>query len=98
MLAEPIGSAAALGLGLLTSVVPDDELAAAAAAFAARLADGPTLAYAAIKEGLLYSSSHSLSESLEKEAELQIRLGGSADHQVATQAFLHKQTPAYQGR
>jgi 2-(1,2-epoxy-1,2-dihydrophenyl)acetyl-CoA isomerase len=98
MLAEPIGSAAALGLGLLTSVVPDDELPAAAAQFAARLAEGPTLAYGAIKESLLYAESHSLSESLEKEAELQVRLGGSADHQAATQAFVSKQTPVYQGR
>ncbi len=98
MLAEPIGSAAALGLGLLTSVVPDDELPGAAAAFAARLADGPTLAYAAIKESLLYGSSHTLSESLEKEADLQVRLGDSADHQAATQAFVNKQAPVYQGR
>jgi 2-(1,2-epoxy-1,2-dihydrophenyl)acetyl-CoA isomerase len=98
MLAEPIGSAAALGLGLLTSVVPDDELPGAAAAFASRLADGPTLAYAAIKESLLYGSSRSLGESLEKEAELQVRLGSSADHQNATQAFVAKQAPVYQGR
>jgi 2-(1,2-epoxy-1,2-dihydrophenyl)acetyl-CoA isomerase len=98
MLAEPIGSAAALGLGLLTSVVPDDELPAAAAQFAARLADGPTLAYAAIKESLLYGSSHSLSESLAKEADLQERLGNSTDHQAATQAFVQKQTPVFEGR
>jgi 2-(1,2-epoxy-1,2-dihydrophenyl)acetyl-CoA isomerase len=98
MLAEPIGSTAALGLGLLTSVVPDDELPAAAAAFATRLADGPTLAYAAIKESLLYGSSRSLGEALEKEAELQARLGGSVDHQHSTQAFVAKQTPVYQGR
>src|SRR5580693_2557292 len=98
MLAEPVSSDRALGLGLLTSVVPDDELPAAAAQFAARLADGPTLAYGAIKESLLYAESHSLSESLEKEAELQVRLGGSADHQAATQAFVSKQAPVYQGR
>ncbi len=98
MLAEPIGSATALGLGLITSVVPDDELPAAAAQFAARLADGPTLAYAAIKESLLYAESHSLGESLEKEAELQVRLGDSADHRAATEAFVTKQAPVYQGR
>jgi len=98
MLAEPIDAAAALSLGLLTSVVPDDELPAAAAAFAARLADGPTLAYAAIKESLLYASSHGLTESLAKEAELQERLGDSGDHRAATQAFVQKQAPVYQGR
>jgi 2-(1,2-epoxy-1,2-dihydrophenyl)acetyl-CoA isomerase len=98
MLAEPMDSATALRLGLLTSVVPDDELPTSAGALAERLAAGPTLAYAAIKEGLLYSSSHSLGESLEKEAELQIRLGTSTDHQAATKAFLDKQTPVYLGR
>jgi 2-(1,2-epoxy-1,2-dihydrophenyl)acetyl-CoA isomerase len=98
MLAEPVDSATALQLGLFTSVVPDAELAAAAADFAARLAAGPTLAYAAIKEGLRYAASHRLTESLEKEAELQTRLGQSEDHRAATRAFVAKQTPTFQGR
>jgi 2-(1,2-epoxy-1,2-dihydrophenyl)acetyl-CoA isomerase len=98
MLAEPIGAAAALGLGLLTSVVPDDELPGAAAAFAARLAAGPTLAYAAIKESILYGATHRLSESLEKEADLQSRLGQTQDHRAATLAFVNKQAPAFLGR
>jgi 2-(1,2-epoxy-1,2-dihydrophenyl)acetyl-CoA isomerase len=98
MLAEPINSAAALGLGLLTSVVTDDELPAAVSALAARLAAGPTMAYAAIKEALLYSSAQGLSESLEKEAQLQTRLGATQDHRSATLAFVSKQAPVYQGR
>jgi len=98
MLAEPIDAATALKLGLLTSVVPDADLPEAAAALAARLAAGPTLAYAAIKEGLLYSTSHSLRESLEKEADLQARLASTEDHQAATLAFVNKQAPVYQGR
>ncbi len=98
MLAEPVDSATALHLGLFTSVVPDADLAAATRDFAARLAAGPTLAYAAIKESLLYGSAHRLSESLEKEAELQVRLGQSEDHRAATQAFVAKQAPVYQGR
>ncbi len=98
MLAEPVDSATALRLGLLTSVVTDDELAAAAAAFAARLASGPTLAYAAIKESLSYASSHGLGESLEREAELQTMLGATADHLQATEAFVNKQPPVYLGK
>ncbi len=97
MLAEPVDSATALRLGLLTSVVPADQLTAAATALAARLATGPTLAYAAIKESLLYGTAHRLSESLEKEAELQTRLGDTEDHRAATQAFVNKQAPIYQG-
>jgi 2-(1,2-epoxy-1,2-dihydrophenyl)acetyl-CoA isomerase len=98
MLAAPVDAATALALGLVTTVVPDDELPAAAAAFARRLADGPTLAYAAIKEGLRFAAAHGLSDALEMEADLQARLGDTADHQSATQAFLNRQTPVYQGR
>lgn len=98
MLAEPIDAPTALRLGLLTSIVPDDELPAAAAAFAFRLADGPTKAYAAIKEGLLYAAAHALSDALEKEAELQASLGETSDHQAATRAFVSRQQPVYEGR
>ena len=98
MLAEPVDAPTALALGLVTSVVPDEELAGAADAFASRLADGPTLAYAAIKEALRFAAAHGLSESLETEADLQARLGDSADHRSATQAFLARQAPSYEGR
>ena len=98
MLAEPVTSERALELGLLTSVVADEELPAAAAAFAERLAAGPTLAYAAIKESLLYAAGHGLHEALAKEADLQEQLGASADHRAATQAFLQKEVPVYEGR
>ena len=85
MLAEPIGAAAALGLGLLTSVVPDDELPAAAAALAARLAAGPTLAYAAIKERKHPVQRHptSSSESLEKKPGPAVE--GSARRRITAQ-------------
>jgi 2-(1,2-epoxy-1,2-dihydrophenyl)acetyl-CoA isomerase len=98
MLAEPVDAPTALAFGLVTSVVPDDELPAATDAFARRLADGPTLAYAAIKEGLRFAAVHGLSEALEMEAELQTRLGETTDHRSATQAFLARQVPVYEGR
>jgi 2-(1,2-epoxy-1,2-dihydrophenyl)acetyl-CoA isomerase len=98
MLAEPVGADRALALGLVNSVVADDELAGAAAGLAARLAAGPTLAYAAIKEGLLYSSAHGLHESLAKEADLQSALGRTRDHRAATEAFVNKQERTFEGR
>jgi 2-(1,2-epoxy-1,2-dihydrophenyl)acetyl-CoA isomerase len=98
MLAEPVDAARALELGLLTSVVDDEELPAAAAAFAARLAAGPTLAYGAIKEALGYAVGHALPEALVKEADLQEELGQTRDHDAATQAFLRKEQPAFEGR
>ena len=62
------------------------------------LAEGPTVAYAAIKESLAYGLAHSLAETLEKEDELQTRAGASEDHAIAVQAFVNKEKPKYLGR
>jgi 2-(1,2-epoxy-1,2-dihydrophenyl)acetyl-CoA isomerase len=97
MLAEPIPADRALSLGLVTSVVPDDEFSENALDLVRRLAAGPTQSYAAIKEALLYSASHGLADSLDEEAELQARLGRTADHRAATMAFVRKERPRYQG-
>lgn len=88
----------ALELGLTNQVVAADELAAEAEAVARRLASGPTVAYAALKESLAYGASHSLAETLEKEAALQVLAGGSADHGLAVRAFVDKEQPRYTGR
>jgi 2-(1,2-epoxy-1,2-dihydrophenyl)acetyl-CoA isomerase len=97
MLAEPLPAARALDLGLLTSVVPDDELAENALDLVRRLAAGPTAAYGAIKEAVLFASGHGLAESLEEEAELQARMGRTVDHREATGAFVRKDRPSYVG-
>jgi len=97
MLAEPVPADRALSLGLVTSVVPDDEVGESALGLARRLAAGPTAAYAAIKEAVAYAASHDLAGALEKEAELQARLGRTADHRAATEAFVRKEKPRYQG-
>lgn len=98
MLAEPVTAERALSLGLVTSVVDDEQLAGAAQELAARLASGPTAAYAAIKESLAYAATHSLPESLEKEAQLQAPLAQTRDHRTATRAFLRKEQPTFEGR
>ncbi|MGW7266846.1 2-cyclohexenylcarbonyl CoA isomerase [Streptomyces sp. NPDC054842] len=85
-------------LGIANRIVPAAELAAEAVKLARTLAEGPTLAYAALKESLAYALSHSLDESLEKEDELQSRAGASEDHTIAVKAFLAKETPKYLGR
>ncbi|HEU5418353.1 MAG TPA: enoyl-CoA hydratase-related protein [Streptosporangiaceae bacterium] len=98
MLAEPVDAATALGMGLVNSVVTEEELPGAAASLAARLAAGPTRAYAAIKEALLFGAGHGLHESLAREADLQQMLGQTRDHQEATRAFLRKEQPDFEGR
>ncbi|MFF4832002.1 enoyl-CoA hydratase/isomerase family protein [Streptomyces sp. NPDC001315] len=85
-------------LGIANRVVPADELRGEAEKVARTLAEGPTVAYAALKEAVFYGLSHSLAETLEKEDELQARAGASEDHSIAVQAFVNKEKPKYLGR
>ena len=98
MLAEPVDAERAAELGLFNRVIADSELADQAAQLATQLAAGPTAAFAAIKEALAFAATHTLAESLEKEADLQTMLGRTEDHRAATLAFVSKQQPVYQGR
>ncbi|MFF8384408.1 2-cyclohexenylcarbonyl CoA isomerase [Streptomyces kanasensis] len=88
----------AYDLGLVSRLVPAAELAAEALAAARALAEGPTVAYAAIKASMAYGAGHTLAETLEKEDELQTRAGASEDHRIAVDAFLAKRRPQYVGR
>ncbi|MBQ0828360.1 enoyl-CoA hydratase/isomerase family protein [Streptomyces tagetis] len=85
-------------LGIATRVVPAAELRAEAERTARALAQGPTVAYAALKESIAYGMAHSLGETLEKEDELQTRAGTSEDHAIAVRAFVRKEKPVYLGR
>ncbi len=93
-----VPAAEALDLGLATRVVPDDDLPAVALELAAQLADGPTQAYAAIRQAVAYSASHDLAASLEHEAGLMDRTGATSDHRGAVEAFVAKQRPTFTGR
>jgi 2-(1,2-epoxy-1,2-dihydrophenyl)acetyl-CoA isomerase len=97
LMPETIKVETALELGIVNRVVPADELAGVVGELAARLAVGPTAAYGAIKESVLYGSSHSLDETLQKESALQAACSHTVDHRAATEAFLNKQVPTYVG-
>ncbi|MBA2446189.1 MAG: enoyl-CoA hydratase/isomerase family protein, partial [Nocardioidaceae bacterium] len=98
MVPRTIGSAEALALGLVTEVVPDEELSSRASAVALRLAAGPTLAYACVKKALTFSATHSLEETLALEGQLMALTGSSEDHRSAVQSFVAKEKPAFRGR
>ncbi|MFF4589895.1 enoyl-CoA hydratase/isomerase family protein [Streptomyces sp. NPDC001388] len=85
-------------LGIANRVVPSAELRGEAEKVARALTEGPTVAYAAIKEAVAFGLSHSLAETLEKEDELQTRAGASEDHTIAVRAFVNKEKPKYLGR
>ncbi len=67
-------------------------------ALAARLAQGPTAAYRAVKTVLATADTDTLEQTLALEARLQTELGKTADHREAVEAFLAKRTPTFTGR
>ena len=93
-----VDAAEAERLGLANKVVPADSLAEEAGALARRLAAGPTLAYAAIKQALAHSATHDLAESLVNEGQQMARTGASEDHRNAVAAFVAKRPPEFHGR
>jgi 2-(1,2-epoxy-1,2-dihydrophenyl)acetyl-CoA isomerase len=98
LLAQPITAEVAQQYGLTTSVLPTEQVLPAAQELAARLASGPTVAYAAIKNAIRFSATHSLAESLENEAVQQALAGGSEDHAAGVAAFVNKEKPVFVGR
>ena len=69
-----------------------------AGALAARLAKGPTKAYALIKQAMAASLDNGLEEQLGVEARLQGEAGRSADYAEGVAAFLEKRPARFQGR
>lgn len=65
---------------------------------AARLASGPTVAYAESKRLLLEGGGLLLDTALEAEAVAQTRCGATRDHTDAVAAFLRRESPTFAGR
>lgn len=98
LISDRIPAEEALRLGLVTRVVPADQVHPQARALAKSLAAGPTAAYGATKAALAYAATADLTSALEKEAELQDAMAATADHATATAAFLKKEQPRFDGR
>jgi 2-(1,2-epoxy-1,2-dihydrophenyl)acetyl-CoA isomerase len=93
-----ISAADALELGIATTVVPADDLAAEVSSLAARLAAGPTVALGAIRQSVAYAAGHTFEESVALESAMMQRTGATADHRAAVAAFVAKQKPVFEGR
>ena len=99
LLAEPVRSAAAYEMGLLSRLTEDDEqVLPVAQELAARLAAGPTVAYGAIKRELSIGDAGTLSDALAAEAQAQAICGRTTDHRNAVTSFVAKQRPVFEGR
>ena len=85
-------------IGIVNRVVPDDELDAFVADWAARLADGPPLALQLTKRMLTSSFSLSFFEALQWEAASQTVNFASQDTREGVAAFAEKRAPVFRGR
>jgi len=84
--------------GLVTRVVPDGELGAAAHALARELAQGPTKAFGGAKRLFHQSTWESLETQMELEAQAIAASGRTDDFRAGVSAFANKQpAPAFRG-
>jgi 2-(1,2-epoxy-1,2-dihydrophenyl)acetyl-CoA isomerase len=84
-------------MGMIWQVVDDAVLMDEATALARRLASGPTLSYAAIKQAMNRAGTNSLDQQLDLERDSQRALGKSADFKEGVAAFLAKRAANFTG-
>jgi 2-(1,2-epoxy-1,2-dihydrophenyl)acetyl-CoA isomerase len=95
LVGDPIGAEEALRIGLVSRVVPGDQLMTQARELAERIAAGAPLALALTKGALDRAATIDLETALESEATLQGIVGASADHAEGLAAFREKRAPRF---
>jgi len=94
---QPLNAEQALALGLVSRVLPDEELPGAVAELAGRLAAGPTRALGLTKRAFNRALLTMLETTLDYEAHLQEIAHRTADHKEGIAAFLEKRPPDFHG-
>lgn len=97
LLAEKMPAAEAHAAGLAAEVVADLDLDTRARELAARLAEGPSLAYARTKDAINAAALTEIEPALERELAGQTELIASADFAEGKAAFAEKRRPAFRG-
>jgi 2-(1,2-epoxy-1,2-dihydrophenyl)acetyl-CoA isomerase len=98
MLGERVSAGEAERWGLINRVVPDADLAAEGDALTARLAAGPTKAYAGAKRQLNAWVLSGWQDQLELEARIQREMAATDDFVEGVTAFVQKRSSIFQGR
>lgn len=88
----------AADLGIVSAVWPLEDFENLLAERVAQLAEGPTLAFAAMKTLLNDSFSRGLREQTEAEIREQVRLVSTADHEEGVRSLMEKRAPRFFGR
>ena len=94
---KPVGGEEAVAMGLAQELAPAGGALDRAMAMAARLAEGPTIAYGLIKRAFLHAAASDVEASLDHEAEMQDLAGRTSDHLEGVRAFLAKRAPRFAG-
>lgn len=98
LLSEVYTAREALALGLVTEVVPDEELMTRVRDLAARLADGPPIAIRLAKRMMYKQLSMQLDHALEDAAMATLAANYTDDVKEGTAAFHEKRKPNFKGR
>ena len=98
LLSEPVDAATMQDLGLVNRVVPAAELEQETRRIVARLAAGPTLAYAATKRLANQAFDNPLAAHLDEEAQAFARCAATRDFAEGVTAFVEKRKPVFRGQ
>ena len=98
MLAPQISAEQAKQWGLIWDVVDDAALMPTATELARRLANGPTLSLARIKDAMNQAAKNDLSQQLDIERDFQRELGRTEDFREGVSAFLAKRKAEFKGK
>lgn len=98
LFAEKVTATQADQWGMIWEAVPDANFRDHVAQRAASLAQGPTAAYARVKQALYAATDNTLEEQLAVESRLQGECGKTRDFKEGVVAFMEKRPAVYEGR
>ena len=94
---DVINAEEALRIGLVSRVIPHEQLLAKAKELATRIAAGPSVAVELTKRGLRRALNNDLRTQLDFESYAQNLCRRTEDHKEAVQAFVEKRKPQFKG-